>query len=179
MTMNYRHIEVFWEGTMEGARVRLSLEFLSHAHLPHLAAQIYKNGEWKSFIFKSVEVQQVAYEELVGPCGTTTVSERDDALLDLALPLSWTTLEDRIDRGDADKGWVKALAWAVAGGDPDGLDIRLYNGRALYEAAWVVHGPRGGERVRLARVESKRNRVHETVRWVSPNALLEVRRSDA
>jgi hypothetical protein len=72
--------------------------------------------------------------------------------------------------------WHLATAWAVASGDPDGCDIRMRGGRVSYEAAWVVLGPKGGEYVRLSRLDSDEVGPREVVRWVKPDDLVEVRR---
>ena len=69
--------------------------------------------------------------------------------------------------------WQMATAWAVGSADPDGVEIRLKNGRVHYEAAWVVFGKRGSEWVRLSRLDPG---PHEVVRWVQPDAVLEIRR---
>jgi hypothetical protein len=63
------------------------------------------------------------------------------------------------------------MAWAVAGGDPDGLEIRTKGGRSVYEAAWCVCG-KEKDRVRLSRLESG----PKIVRWLKPEDLVEVRR---
>lgn len=92
--------------------------------------------------------------------------------MNATLPETWADLEPQLS-GD----WTDALAWAVAGGDPDGFDIRLKGGRVIYEAAWVVFGSRGSERVRLARVVPRDGGLHKYVRWVKPDDALQIRRS--
>lgn len=97
------------------------------------------------------------------------------AQIEEAIPETWDELAAELREHPGQ--WVTCLAWAVAGGDPDGCDIKVLNGRTHYEAAWVVYGPRGGERVRLARVVSDAGGIREIVRWLRPDDLVEVRRS--
>lgn len=88
------------------------------------------------------------------------------------VPTDWGQLAPLL-RAAKPGQWVEATAWAVAGGDPDGVVIRLVGGRALYEAAWVVFGRRT-DRVRLSRVDVG---PHEVARFVDPDARVEVRRA--
>jgi hypothetical protein len=94
------------------------------------------------------------------------------------IPDSWTDLKLLL-REAVPGVWLTATAWAVGGGDPQGFDIRVKGGRAVYQDAWCVPPPppaRGDDRVRLGRVEPRQGRPHEVFRFVSPDKLLEIRR---
>lgn len=87
------------------------------------------------------------------------------------MPRSWYDLQPLLS-----EEWVQATAWAAAGGDPEGCEIRIPGGRVVYDAAWVQFGPRGGEKIRLSRVVSKPDGLREYVRWVRPDDVVEIRR---
>ena len=75
--------------------------------------------------------------------------------------------------------WVTCEAWTVAARDPVGCEFRVLGGRTVYEAAWCVCGPRGGERVELRRLgHVAGGGLTETVRRVRPAALVQVRRHE-
>ena len=72
--------------------------------------------------------------------------------------------------------WVVCTAWAVGGGDPDGVSIRVLDGKATFEAAWCVSTKRS-ERVRLARLDAMPDgTLREVVKWLKPDDLVEVKR---
>lgn len=72
--------------------------------------------------------------------------------------------------------WVVCTAWAVGGGDPDGVVVRVLDGKATFDAAWCVCTTRS-ERVRLARLEpGEDGTVREVVKWLKPDDLVEVKR---
>jgi hypothetical protein len=87
------------------------------------------------------------------------------------LPETWDELIPRLG-----PEWTPCLAWAVGGGDPQGLDIRLQGGRAQYTSAWCVLKEKA-QWVRLARLEpGDAHGPREVVRKVSPETVVEVRR---
>lgn len=72
--------------------------------------------------------------------------------------------------------WVVCTAWAVGGGDPDGVTIRVLDGKATFSAAWCVCTKRS-ERVRLARLDpGEGGTVREVVKWLKPDDLVEVKK---
>lgn len=89
-------------------------------------------------------------------------------------PETWDELVEALSKSNGQP--VQCTAWAVGGGDP--TDMEILTARQKYEAAWVVFGPRGGERVRLSRVESREgHKLEEIVRFVSPDFMVSVRRT--
>lgn len=99
-----------------------------------------------------------------------------DPSLDLAappppIPETWDDLLPKLG-----PEWTTCLAWAAGGGDPQGVELRLVGGRALYTAAWCVL-KEDVQYVRLARLEpGDGHGPKEVVRKVTPETLLEVRR---
>ncbi len=91
-----------------------------------------------------------------------------------ALPETWDALVDTFNRVPTGT-WVRCIAWAVGGGDPDNCDIRVAGGRAVYTNAWCVFAQREGDRdrVRLARLDPG---PVEVVRWLGVEDVVEVRR---
>lgn len=71
--------------------------------------------------------------------------------------------------------WIVCTAWAVGGGDPEGVTIRVLDGRATYDTAWCVCTKRS-ERVRLARLDPTPGCPTEIVKWLQPGDLVEVRK---
>lgn len=89
-----------------------------------------------------------------------------------SIPDNWNDLAPLLRAG----GWVRCLAWAVGGGDPDGVEIRLVGGRVSYTNAWCVMGPRA-DRVRLSRLDpGDSGGPHEVIRWLTPDTEVEVRK---
>ena len=74
------------------------------------------------------------------------------------------------------KDWVVCTAWAVGGGDPDGVTIRVFDGKATFDSACCVCTKRS-KRVRLARLEPvEGGSVREVVKWLKPGDLVEVKK---
>ena len=72
--------------------------------------------------------------------------------------------------------WVVCTAWAVGGGDPDGVKVRVLDGKAEFDAVRCVCTKRS-ERVRLARLEpGEGGTVREVVKWLKPTDLVEVKK---
>lgn len=100
------------------------------------------------------------------------------------IPEIWDDLVDLLDKSPADE-WVLCTAWAVGGGDPDGMSIRLagtpsrtnrFHRRATYEAAWCVCTAKS-ERVRLSRLDAMPDgKIREVERWLKPEDRVWVKR---
>lgn len=173
----WTNIALLWEGEIPGTKRPGQLRVMFSSHHQPIELWAYTRypyaTEWRNAVFESDKVQKAAYAELIGPPEGKTVRERENELRALAVPQTWTDLEPRLDKGDANGEWLKATAFAVAGGDPEGFEIRVFEGRAIYESAMVFEGPRGGIKIRLARLTPE---LEQKNRWVSPDTLLEIRR---
>ena len=89
------------------------------------------------------------------------------------IPETWDELIPKLSTA-----WTPCLAWAVGGGDPQGLEIRVKGGRALYTAAWCIL-KEDAQWVRLGRLEAGDDLgPKEVARKIAPDALVEVRRPD-
>jgi hypothetical protein len=91
------------------------------------------------------------------------------------LPDTWDELLEVLHKTPS-SGWVICSAWAVGGGDPEGLDIRVLGGRAIYHNAWCVSSEKN-DRVRLCRLDPGDGLgPNEVSRYLDPEDVVEVRR---